>query len=112
MTREEAAEVLKNTEDNINYDKRRDEIYFTHRWVGAYEMAIAALREQPRWISVEERLPEDRDWVLVWHTGYMTPKKAKFEDEGVVVWVLDGHDSLPGDVTHWMPLPQPPEVER
>ena len=46
MTREEAIEVLKNTEDNINYDTKREEIYFTHKWVGAYEMAIAALREQ------------------------------------------------------------------
>lgn len=46
MTREEAIKALKHTEDNIKYDERREEIYFTDKWVQAYEMAIAALREQ------------------------------------------------------------------
>ena len=87
-----------------------------------FDMAISALREQESlaekqatsdWISVEERLPEDRYWVLVWHTGYATPKKAKYKDDipGLPIFLLDGDNGLDGDITHWMPLPEPPEVE-
>jgi hypothetical protein len=122
MTREEAVEVLKNTEDNINYDKRRDEIYFTHRWVGAYEMAISALREQPRWINVKERLPEESGRYLALQ-GYTLARLLSwthcydgFEEhlKGREVWY--DYDSEWGEcevrnITHWMPLPPPPEVE-
>ena len=126
MTREEAIEVLKNTEDNINYDTKREEIYFTHKWVGAYEMAIAALREQDSnanqhvsntsnalggWISVKDRLPESDKSVLIlcknkaMFTGYQYP-----DYEGKSRWRI--HTALSstkllnrGRVTHWMPLP-------
>ena len=54
MTQGEAIKVLKNTVDNINYDKNRDEIYFTHEWVGAYEMAISALREQVNVVDFDQ----------------------------------------------------------
>ena len=77
----------------------------------------------PRWIPVTEQLPEDHDWVLVWHTGYKTPKKAKFHisecfefDGGGACYdydvEIDGHNSLEGTVTHWMPLPGPPKGEQ
>lgn len=60
MTRAEAIDVLKHTTGNINWDARREEIYFTDEWVQAYEMAISALKEQDvtdtnvgnKWISV------------------------------------------------------------
>lgn len=60
------------------------------------------------WISVEERLPEHKDWVLVWHTGYETPKKAKYKDAAIPMFILDGYDRNDGEVTHWMPLPEGP----
>ena len=46
MTKEEAIKVLMHTFGNINYDAKREEIYFTDQWVQAYEMAIDALRAQ------------------------------------------------------------------
>lgn len=77
------------------------------------------------WISVNDALPEDHSWVLVWHTGYGTPKKALFHEEcyagdfeldggGRVSflndwWEVDGHNKNVGAITHWMPLPAPPE---
>ena len=81
---------------------------------------VCEVKALPRWIPVTERLPEDHDWVLVWHTGYKTPKKALFhieecfEFDGGGAWYdydveIDGHNSLEGTVTHWMPLPDPPE---
>lgn len=101
MTREEAIERY----DRIRYNllNREDK--------AAVDVAFDALMEQPRWISVEERLPEDRDWVLVWHTGYLTAKKAKYKDNDFPIWIIDGYGDQPGEVTHWMPLPEPPEVE-
>ena len=67
-----------------------------------------------KWISVKDGLPKDREWVLVNHTGYATPKKAKYKDDfspHLPVFLIDGDNGNKGKVTHWMPLPQPPKGE-
>lgn len=62
--------------------------------------------QQMRWIPVEERLPEEKQRVIV-----------RCERVGTSVgWILWGNwmtDIGPGagKVTHWMPLPQPPKEE-
>ena len=70
---------------------------------------------RPAWIPVEERLPEDRGDVLVvayWHErwgvymGWCAPERAEWS---VHVGIGDRNDV---SVTHWMPLPEPPEVGR
>ena len=67
-----------------------------------------------RWIPVEERLPEDRSDVLVvayWHEkwgvymGWCAPTYKKWY---VHIGIGDRNDV---SVTHWMPLPEPPEVK-
>ena len=66
------------------------------------------------WIPVNDKLPNDREWVLVWHTGYATPKKAKYKDDFapfLPVFLIDGDNGNKGEVTHWMPLPKPPKGE-
>ena len=76
------------------------------------QMAIAALREQPRWISVEERLPEKYTIVLCYKDGqrrlgyYLGANYGK----GVAAF-RHPKDQWAFGVTHWMPLPEPPEVE-
>jgi len=63
-------------------------------------------RRASGWISVEERLPEDGGLVLV-HGGCAYCKNGEWMsvmDEGyrrpqTILWT----------VTHWMPLPEPPE---
>ena len=82
-----------------------------------YAEEIAVAQEQTRWIPVTERLPEatDGDYVLAcvtWkdtHIDYQNAVVMAFvSEEGLVDvemdCVLDG-------VTHWMPLPEGPEVE-
>ena len=70
----------------------------------------------PRWISVEERLPEhwhmdDKDRTLI---NYLVYSPDYGVDVGNYIksakrWVCMG---LPMNVTHWMPLPEPPEEEK
>ena len=64
--------------------------------------------QQPKWISVEERLPECYKAVLM-----------LFPDNWVAVAIrantnvyYDGKSEPLDSVTHWMPLPEPPKGEK
>ncbi len=75
---------------------------------------IHALAEQTsEWISVEDGLPEDGEYVLCWYTdeggnSWHTVGKVEEDTER---WILDieGAYDFERTVTHWMPLPEPPE---
>lgn len=60
-----------------------------------------------KWISVNEQLPEKMQSVLVYRDGDMG---VDFIDDNGG-WFWDDPDELPPPVTHWMPLPAPPEVK-
>jgi hypothetical protein len=65
----------------------------------------------PQWISVKERLPEMNEWVLVDGpiiVRLIEPPSSNWK--GAYAWETD-HESFYDfkDVTHWMPLPKPPE---
>lgn len=56
-----------------------------------------------QWIRCEDSMPQDSETVLIM-TGYM---QTAFWDGDMWVW---GDESWwPDVVTHWMPLPEPPE---
>lgn len=59
-----------------------------------------------KWISVNEQLPEKMQSVLVYRDGDMG---VDFIDDNGG-WFWNDTDELP-PVTHWMPLPAPPEVK-
>ena len=75
---------------------------------------IAELEAAQRWIPVSERLPEDGETVFVIiHDGF-----ERFENGNEVArltYLGNGNwwswESERYVVTHWMPLPQPPEVQ-
>jgi len=77
--------------------------------------AIAAVGELlPRWISVAERLPKDGERTLVRCLGQTYV--GKFREVPFPAgrglhryWDSDECDTYLS-VTHWMPLPEPPEV--
>lgn len=71
------------------------------------------------WISVEDRLPEDDTNVLVLFNGeikigFMTWEHPTYEEtwESYKYWDESYHDGQGWEhweITHWMPLPEPPK---
>ena len=59
-----------------------------------------------QWISVKDRLPDSGTGVLVFTDDYCA-YTAHYDG----YWWLSGEPTLSYNVTHWMPLPAPPEVE-
>ena len=67
-------------------------------------MAAETEEQQPRWIPVTERLPDARQFVLVW-------KDEKPKGFACVSFWMDNAGWAFKNITHWMPLPQPPKEE-
>ena len=88
--------------------------------IAALQQEIEKLRGQlPRWIPVTERLPELQNWgastvVLGLIKSENEPSLNKLHDLTLCVYCDNGIWSMPGRyvaITHWMPLPAPPEVK-
>lgn len=131
MTREEAIKLLEcSATELVGTMMQTDEqtaVNQLQRYVDAYNMAIAALREQDSnanqhvsntsnalggWNSVEERLPEKNTIVLCykngqWRLGYYIGAEYC---KGVAAF-RHPKDQFAFGVTHWMPLPEPPKEE-
>lgn len=61
--------------------------------------------KRPRWIPVTERLPEKDKWVLRYSA--ITGATWLAYRNSIGVW-MDEQGKAPY-ITHWMPLPEPPE---
>ena len=64
MTNEQAIEILANA-------RYADDLQGNEELTTAHYMAIEALKTQPKWIPVEERLPEEHECI----DGYMEPSE-------------------------------------
>ena len=80
---------------------------------------IERLQAERRWIPVSERLPEMYSPVLTMAKKAKYPRVLSREKETKDNWVwslrqLSGYVAYinPKTVTHWMPLPEPPELPR
>lgn len=60
-----------------------------------------------KWIPVSERLPEKRETVLVCdaRVGYINAWEYLGRDE----WLYDSSIWETKEITHWMPMPEPPK---
>ena len=117
MTAEEAIKWLEYSKDHyegLDYGAPRI----------ALDMAISALREQEgkdanvptKWISVEERLPEESGrYIVLRKSGDCLDCCYEKERDSWGVLIDMGEAGALWvaykGVTHWMPLPEPPEVE-
>ncbi|MEN6620368.1 MAG: DUF551 domain-containing protein [Smithella sp.] len=80
------------------------------------EAELAALKEERRWIPVSEKLPNDNKRVIFIDSEgeeycgeYLS---SMLPHSSVPQWVGYGnypHGGWYGFVTHWMPMPEPPE---
>jgi len=59
----------------------------------------------PRWIPVEERLPENPGWYWVW-INEERAKRAHYSGGERSEWIYNCREIQP---THWMPLPDAPK---
>ena len=83
-------------------------------WEPEMDVSPERLEQAPRWISVEERLPEmwqnEESGELInymIHSPYFGVDIGNYNKDAET-WLCR---ALPCTVTHWMPLPEPPEVE-
>lgn len=68
--------------------------------------------ENKRWISVSERLPEHCVTVLSYDGRHYRNVKTDSYDHCFECWLSDMDNVLgTNTVTHWMPLPEPPQEE-
>lgn len=66
---------------------------------------LLALREAHAWIAVSERLPEKRGTYLVaCQDGFVQAAEYSPPD-----WWMDAEYKI-YDITHWQPLPPPPQI--
>lgn len=95
-------------------------VYMSHAGAAAmYEVSdlrsqVAQLREATRWIPVEDRYPGEDERVLVTSRGQVViglwSWQVHWEGERERLWFDDEYACI-YDVTHWMPLPNPPEAK-
>lgn len=78
-----------------------------HR-IGELTEKVAQLEAaQPKWISVEERLPENDDNYLVFTYDKNEAEIATYYGDGE--WLTHDLTNLTRLVSHWMPIPSMPE---
>ena len=75
-----------------------------------YAEEIAVAQERTRWIPVEERLPEVGRRVLA-TSGVFVGEAFRAQSGEWARIYGPWNDFLERSVTHWMPLPEGPEVE-
>jgi hypothetical protein len=94
--------MIWNTPDNlVARDKARQEI---SDYIAELEAA------QVRWIPVSERLPELDQDVLAIVEGDIVTGHFYQQWDGEIYFSSDDEGAMMV-ATHWMPLPQPPEVQ-
>jgi hypothetical protein len=118
ITREQAIKALKwfkeyNEEDYCGGDRIQDEYgdwYYriTEQDFEAFDVAIKALEQEPRWIPTSERLPEEDGeyYATIYDTdeNYQYMDIAELEDG---IWQYKDYVK----VLAWMPLPKPYEPQ-
>ena len=99
--------------DNMVVEALRYMLAVVEEKLTSVEEENARLKEERRWIPVSERMPEsNRRVIFISLEGTVY---CGMHQSSVPQWVADGcyfHSSWYKFVTHWMPLPEPPqEVE-
>jgi hypothetical protein len=115
MNTQEAIETIKTAIAEVEWNYPMD-------YAVAFEMAIEALGQRNQWVSAKDRLPDDSESGC----NFICFTNATGKSNGVIpmeyeVTTIRGktirrwrwYDRIsPWEVTHWMPLPEPPKQEK
>lgn len=113
--------TVEQVEASLGEPLREEVVVSASDWSGLLLTALDALKAQPRWVAVEERLPEEPGLYCVRvldislgdePTHNAVPSWEHYDDEAEE-WQLS-EDWFPVEcwrVTHWMPLPPLPEED-
>jgi hypothetical protein len=77
----------------------------SHNWIA--NCAAAYGREQAQWVAVSERLPKDGKTVIFWIRPAEYASVGKLDVDSRCFHSVGGWVNQ-DDVSHWMPLPEPP----
>ena len=80
-------------------------------WVQSAIANAPTLTPPNEWVSVEERLPNDKQIVLFHQKDGFIYCAEYFEGNKILssAWFIDNDSWDAEEVTHWMPLPAPPK---
>lgn len=106
LTLLQAADAIEELQKAVYFHKYNSEF-----WEDKYNSLV-----DEKWIPVTERLPETGKKVLVFAYGHdiLTARMTKLFENVYPVFECNGifrEMAKPGRITHWMPLPQPPESD-
>tara|TARA_R110002073_G_scaffold334223_2_gene523299 strand:- start:2074 stop:2412 length:339 start_codon:yes stop_codon:yes gene_type:complete len=75
------------------------------------DMVERIVELENQWISVEDRLPEFFRYVLIYHPAMRCTLLGSFIKGSHKFRDVAGNSFYKDDVTHWMPLPEPPKEQ-
>ena len=99
-------EQIADLQNELRDERHRHDRYVDFELAEAEELRKA--REAQRWIPVSERLPDKFNRVLALLKG------SKFQVVARIIggkWVVSWNNDRCPEITHWMPLPEPPKEE-
>lgn len=104
---------MKELTDELSYDLAEchvdyldDAKLYTDYDTMAQKLISRGYRRQSGWVSVNDKLPQNNEWCLLFHDngqimiGWYNSIHKTF---------IEGCVESPNEVTHWMPLPEPPK---
>ena len=123
MSREKIEEMAKIAQDAIDYYSSGDCPYSPCRYrdssiccdvcASIKALCDAGYRKQ-EWISVDERLPEDKQMCLAYATVYFVPDhvdECDHSEEIIVTKFYKDFGFMDWHVHFWMPLPEAPKMK-
>ena len=79
-------------------------------WMAEYLVEHLATFDPPnKWVIVEERLPENNTQVLMWSARWKIAEAGSYYNKHFWVYSEIGDGYIADNITHWMPLPAPPD---
>ena len=73
------------------------------------ELEAPTLTPPNEWVRVEEKLPGSHAQVLMWSAKWNIAEAGSYYNKRFWVYSEIGDAYIADDITHWMPLPSPPE---